>query len=70
MIETILQLLKSEDHNARVTIGDAWIVWSKTYKTWVLYQKKYGSRKTTEWVFDSIESEFDAVRALVHSQEL
>ena len=57
----------SDDHQARVTMGDAWIVYAAGERAWIVYQRKYGERKTRRYAI--VETEFDAVRKLIHSQQ-
>jgi hypothetical protein len=30
--------------NARLTVGDSWLVWDETYGKWVVYRQQYGQR--------------------------
>lgn len=43
-IDSIEQLLKSEDHNARLSVGGKWLVWDT--RLWAVYEdkprKRYG----------------------------
>lgn len=39
----IVSLLK--DTNARISLGDCWLVYDEATHMWVVYQRKYGAKK-------------------------
>jgi hypothetical protein len=42
---TIIDVLKLEGGvNARLTVGDSWLVWDESYSLWVIYRQQRGKR--------------------------
>ena len=56
----IVEWLKSENANARVSIGWRWLVWDGC---WEVYERKYSAKKTTLIIATANEEE--AVAALL-----
>lgn len=43
---TIIQALKSDKENIRLSNGNKWLCWDPFYKTWVVYFHKYRAKYT------------------------
>ena len=41
----IIEFLKDEDENVRITVGNRWLFWDNG--EWVVYEKLYRARNTT-----------------------
>lgn len=57
---SIEKLLKTT--NARISLGDKWLVWDETYKEWAVYGRKFAQRNTR--VIERTEYEATAIAAL------
>jgi hypothetical protein len=48
----------------RVDYQDKWLVFDKTFQMWVVYQRKYGAKKTLTLCEDAIQDE--AIKVLLN----
>lgn len=64
---TFVELLKS--YNARLSLGNSWLVWDEKEEEWLIYRQKHGERVKQ---FDSTFDEELAVKMLLEAdgQEL
>ena len=60
---TIIEALKREDKNVRLSYGDRWLIWDETIDNWVVYERKYAAKSTK--IFYSGDNEGDAVLGLL-----
>lgn len=63
---TIVDLLKDEDAQARVSIGWRWLVWDNLAASWQVLERQPYQKKTRIVAFTP--SEKDAVKALMDQQ--
>ena len=62
----IVEALQVEFGNARLSVGDKWLFWNSVRRLWIVYQRKYGARKTV--VLFETESEEEAVAVLMKGE--
>lgn len=61
---TIKQLIQSEDHNIRISVGDRWLYWDDFQIIWVVREHKRHQKHST--VVIETESEEEAVKVLLN----
>lgn len=52
---TIVEALKKEDKNLRISNGNKWMVWDSLFKEWVVYKHEYGKKKSVCLISTSVE---------------
>lgn len=65
-MNTIADLLKSDVINARVSCGSRWLVWDSDAWCWIVYERRYGARKTR--ILVETRNEAEAVRVLAEDE--
>ncbi len=57
---TLEELLKAEDENAQLSVGNSWLVWS--FGEWQVCCSRYGAHNTCLYAGDSLDA---AIAALI-----